>query len=286
MLRRNVVTEITAQTIRCKYCGEIAHVVRFGHYKGIQRYYCRKCQRKFTALDSVVGMRTPSIQVASALSQFYEGMSLSGIRRNLQQTYGNYPSDSTVYAWIVRFTKKAVSQAQHYKAQTGDVWIADETVLRINGENIWLWDVIDDTSRFLLATHISTVRTTRDAQSLMLKALSHTNHSPQIIITDKLRAYLDGIERVFGADAKHIQSRGFRIEPNTNLIERFHGTLKDRTKVMRGMQNRETAKLITDGWLVHYNFFRPHEALGGKSPAQAAGISFSYRNWADVVRSD
>jgi transposase InsO family protein len=66
----------------------------------------------------------------------------------------------------------------------------------------------------------------------------------------------------FGADTQHLQSKGFAIKPNTNLIERFHGTLKSRTKVMRGLKSPETALLILDGWLVYYNFFRPHEALG------------------------
>jgi hypothetical protein len=38
-----------------------------------------------------------------------------------------------------------------------------------------------------------------------------------------------------------------------------------------------------DGWLVHYNFLRAHEALKGKTPAEKAGIKFPYRNWLDVV---
>ena len=52
---------------------------------------------------------------------------------------------------------------------------------------------------------------------------------------------------MYGADVCHIQSRGFTKSLNTNLIERFHGTLKARTKVMRGMGNRETAQLVMDG---------------------------------------
>ena len=50
------------------------------------------------------------------------------------------------------------------------------------------------------------------------------------------------------------------------------------------MKKRETARLLLDGWLVYYNFFRPHESLKGMTPAEKAGIKFSYKNWADVVR--
>ena len=49
------------------------------------------------------------------------------------------------------------------------------------------------------------------------------------------------------------------------------------------MKNPETAKLITDGWLVHYNFFRLHEALNNKTPAEAAKSTFEHKSWKDVV---
>jgi transposase-like protein len=117
----------------------------------------------------------------------------------------------------------------------------------------------------------------------MLNALDAADHTPKVIITDKLRAYLDGIELVFGAETRHIQSEGFSVEPNTNLIERFHGTLKARTKVMRGLKNKTTARIIMDGWLIHYNFFRPHEALGNKTLGQAAKATFPYDSWKDIV---
>ena len=105
-----------------------------------------------------------------------------------------------------------------------------------------------------------------------------------MIYTDKLRAYLDGIELTFGADTKHRQGGPFDVEASTNLIERFHGTIKSRTKVMRGLHTLASARLFMDGWLVHYNFFRPHEALGDKTPAQKAGIRFPFRDWLDVVK--
>jgi transposase-like protein len=234
--------------------------------------------------DALPGMRVPTIQIASALGGFYEGLSLNSIRRQLEQTYHNYPSDSTVYEWITRFTKEAISLIKDYTPIVGDVWIADETVLKIGGENIWFWDCIDDKTRFLLASHMSLTRTTQVAKTLMESAERRANKVPKIVITDKLRAYLDGIELAFGADTKHIQSEGLRLEPNTNLIERFHGTLKARTKVMRGLKNRETAKLIMDGWLIHYNFFRPHESLKDKTPAQKAGIKLPFKNWLEVVQ--
>lgn len=264
----------------CKYCGS-KHIVRYGHYQNVQRWWCKDCKRKFVHNDALPKMKTPIIQVASALSMFYEGMSLHGIRRNLEQTYRNYPSSSTIYEWVVRFTKLAVKLAKDYKPNVGDVWIADETVLKIEGDKVWFWDLIDNKTRFLLASHMSLTRTTHDARVLLARAATRAEKPPETVITDKLPAYTDAIELNFGADTKHIQAKG--LTRSKNIIERFHGSLKARTKVMRGLKTRKSAKLITDGWLVHYNFFRHHEALGDKTPAQKAGIKFPFRNWLDVV---
>jgi len=267
---------------KCKFCGS-RRIVRYGHWQNMQRWWCKDCKRKFADNDAPEGMKTPTVQIASALSMFYEGMSLNAIRRNLDQTYNNYPSDSTVYGWITKYTKIAVSVAKDYKAQVGNIWIADETVLKIGCENIWFWDIIDDKTRFLLASHISINRTTPSARVLMESAEGRAGKVPKTVITDKLQVYLDGIELAFGAETKHIPSKKLTARPGTQLIERFHSTLKARTKVMRGLKKRETATLIMNGWLVYYNFFRPHEGIGNKTPAEKAGVKFPYRNWLDIV---
>jgi transposase-like protein len=100
-------------------------------------------------------MKTPVRHIASALSMYYGGMSLNAIRRHIDQQYGYRPSESTLYEWLTRFSKKAIDKAKDYKPEVGDVWIADETILKIGGDKIWFWDVIDVKTRFLLASHMS-----------------------------------------------------------------------------------------------------------------------------------
>jgi hypothetical protein len=53
---------------------------------------------------------------------------------------------------------------------------------------------------------------------------------------------------------------------------------------MRGLKNFETAIDFTDGWLVYYNYLRPHESLEDKTPAEVAGIAYPYKNWSDITR--
>lgn len=272
------------QKTTCKHCGSNA-IVRYGSYKGTQRYWCKACKRKFKADSTLFHMKTPANQVSSALSMYYEGMSINAIRRHLQQEYDNCPSSATIYEWIDKYTQVAIKEARQYKPEkVGDTWVADETVLEINGQNVWLWDIIDTSSRYLLATRLSFARTTQDAQALMEKASKTAGKIPKVVITDKLHAYLDGVELAFGADTEHRQSRPFSIKDSTNIIERFHGTLKDRTKVMRGLKSIDTAIQFTDGWLVHYNYLRQHKALAGKTPAQKAGVAYPFKDWADITR--
>jgi len=228
-------------------------------------------------------MQYPTNQIASALNMYYEGMSLHEIRRNLIQQHNSYVSDVSILNWVKRFSKMAIAEATKYRPNVSSVWVADETVIDIDGKNIWFWDIIDTKTRFLIASHMSYTRTAKDAEGLMKQAYNRTGKIPRVIYTDKLRAYLEGIELTFGANTQHKQGGPFDIEVNTNLIERFHGTIKSRTKVMRGLHTVESARLFMDGWLVHYNFFRPHMSLKDKTPASVAGIRFPFKNWKDVT---
>jgi transposase-like protein len=266
----------------CKYCGAKA-IVRYGQSpQGSQVWWCKVCERKFVDNDALPGMRTPTDQVGLALLAFYDGASLSDIRRQLEQQYGNDPSDPAVYGWITRFSQVAIDKTKNLKPNVGDVWVADETVLQIAGRNIWFWDVMDSKTRYLLASHMSGSRSSNDAEILMRDAAKRAGKSPKVVITDKLLAYIDGIERAFGSDTSHIQSKGFSVQPNTNLIERLHGSIKDRTKVMRGLKSIPSAYLFMDGWATHYNFIRKHGSLG-KTPAEKAGIVSPFKNWLDVA---
>jgi transposase-like protein len=202
----------------------------------------------------------------------------------MEQQHNYSPSVSTIYRWLDRFIKEASYKVRDIKPNVGDTWIADETVIKINRKKYWLFDCIDAKSRFLLASHLSPNRGTREARALMEKATERANKTPKVVMTDKLAAYLDGIELAFGADAEHRQGSPFDVQTNTNLIERFQGTLKDRTKVLRGLKKPETARKFIEGWLIHYNYFRPHISLKGKTPAEKAGIRLSANDWLDVVR--
>jgi len=270
--------------ILCKFCGS-SDIVKNGTYEGTQRWLCRSCKRGFVDNNALPKMKHPIRMIASVLSMYMRGMSENDIKEHLKINWDYSPTDATIFRWVQRMVEVANDITRDYQPNVGDEWVADETAIFIGGEKYWLFDIIDAKTRFLLATHLTPTRNIEDVKTLMDRAEAKSGKTPKVVITDSLKSYIDGIELAYGADTKHIQTKGLTAEINTNIIERWHGTLKDRTRVMRGFKNVNSAQTTLDGWITHYNFLRPHESLNDKTPAEAAGISSPYRTWLDVINS-
>lgn len=131
---------------------------------------------------------------------------------------------------------------------------------------------------------MSFTRNISDAKTLFELARSRAGKSPRVIITDKLWAYPEAVNDVFGETVLHTRSKPFTSVDSTNYIERWHSTLKERTKVMRTPKDPNTALQFIDGFLAYYNFIRPHESLNGKTPAEAAGIDYDAKSWKSIIR--
>jgi len=269
--------------IVCKYCNS-PDIVKYGKYEDEQYYWCKSCKRKFTTKDTLAGMKTPINEIASALNGYYGGEPIDAIQNRLRQDFHDDLTEPGIYKWIIRFTAEAVRREQGFIPKVGDVWIADETVIHVGGRNLWFWDIIDADSRYLLASHLSEKRTVKDAQILIEKAIERAGKPPRTIITDRLRAYVDGISLASLGMSEHIQSKPFTDVNSTNMIERFHGILKQRTNAIHQFRDINTARLLTEGWLIHYNFFKDNESLNNESPVKHMGVASPFTNWADIVR--
>ena len=230
------------------------------------------------------GRRFPPEQVGAALGMFYNGMSYKQIAENMEDMFDiPEPSKATVYEWVRDYSARALESMKRHRARTGDEWVADELVVRVGGQKYWLFNLMDTRTRYILAAHLSKYRGASAARDLMRKGAANAVNLPKTIKTDHLRSYISAIKDQFGADVKHVQSDGIMAEVNNNLSERLQGTFRARTKTLRGLDSRATGQAYLDAWVLSYNLFREHEALGNRTPAEVAKVHAPFKSWEEAV---
>ena len=219
----------------------------------------------------------------AAVDMYFDGVSYRKAAQNMEQYFGRETTQVSIYRWVRELTAKADLALNPIKVNAGNVWVADEVVINVGGTNYWLFNVMDSDSRFLLAAYLSPERTTRAATTLAL-ARERAAEPPEQIKTDRLPSYRRAMPRAFPTrKVEHVVSKGIRTEINNNLSERLQGTIRDRDKTLIGLKSRETGQAYVDGLVTHYNYFRPHESLRGKRPAEAAGAELPFTSWEDVA---
>ena len=69
-----------------------------------------------------------------------------------------------------------------------------------------------------------------------------------------------------------------------NKMERMNGEIRDRERCMRTLEKADTP--ILTGMRIFHNYVRPHMALKGKTPAEAAGIKVEGENkWLTLIQN-
>jgi transposase-like protein len=264
--------------VRCDQCNSL-NVIKRGTRKtksGIrQRYECKECGRRFTN-EPIKHRKANTKLIALSMDLYYKGLSLRKIADTIEQFYGISLHHETIRIWINTFMEKINDYVQELEPNVGDTWHIDEQ--KIKAENKWLysWNILDEKTRFLIANEITEQRSTLETRMVMQKAKKQTKDAkPWFMISDGMSAYPAAIRQEFGDDTQHIGNVGIRDRINNNVLERYHGTFRERDKVMRGMENGQTAREMTENIRTYYNFIRPHTALDGRTPAEEAGINLS-----------
>ncbi len=110
------------------------------------------------------------------------------------------------------------------------------------------------------------------------------------VVTDGLKAYPDAITKEFYTVAnpktKHVRLPSIRERPNNNIIERLHGTIRERNKVQRGLKEGASTN-IAEGQRIFYNFIRGHMGIDEeKTPAEKAGIRLKLEGnkWMELIK--
>ena len=258
--------EIKEPSLVCKFCGS-ERIVKRGFEKTQkgkkQRFFCKDCERRFVVNDGFEKMKSTPQTVTMALDLYFKGLSLRNIVDHFKQFYNVEVSHVAVFKWIKKYVKLMKEYVDQLVPNVSGIWHSDEMTLNIrnldNHENLrWMWNVIDNESRFWLASKITEKRQTVDARNVLAEARNLAKIKPLAVVTDGLRAYQRAITKEFhtmkAPRTQHVRVPNIRNRSNNNMVERLHGTIRERNKTMRGLDNEDSAQTIIDGMRIYYNF--------------------------------
>jgi putative transposase len=210
--------EIEDSVSTCKFCGS-EHIVKRGyrtaHRGKVQRFFCNDCKHKFIVDEGFEKMKATPETVSVALDLYFKGISMKAIVDHLQQFYSVEVSHVAVYKWLRKYVKVLKQYADQLVPKVSGIWHSDEMVLKVrnldNHENQrWAWNVIDNQSRYWLATQITKKREIADARKVLAQTSTVSQTKPMAVVTDGLRAYQDAITRVL-----HFEGSKNRSHQNT-----------------------------------------------------------------------
>jgi putative transposase len=269
----------------CIYCGS-TDLKKDGLRKNksgtIQKYYCRTCHKYMTFNIGFEKMKHNPQAVTTAMQLYFSGESLRNTMHSLK-LLGVEVSHQTVYNWIRKYVKLMKEYAEKLVPKVGDTWRADEVYVKVKGDLKYLFAMMDDETRFWIAQEVAETKHQHDARKLFMQARRLMKKQPKTFITDGLPTYSVTAKRIF-PNAKHIRHIRLQGDHNNNKMERMNGEIRDREKTMRGIKTKDT--VILEGYQLYHNFIREHQALNGKTPAEACGIKVEGKNrWLTLIQN-
>jgi len=172
--------------------------------------------------------------------------------------------------------------------KVSDTWRADELWIKIKGDKKYVFALMDDETRFWIAQEVADSKTNYDARGLLKKEKEVARKKPETFISDGLPAFHDAYKKEFwtlkNPRTEHVSHVKIKGDMNNNKMERFNGEVRDREKVMRGLEKDDTP--IIKGYQLFHNYLRPHEGLDGRTPTEACGITIEGKNkWLTLIQN-
>ncbi len=129
-------------------------------------------------------MRNDKNIIVAALNFYYDGLSLRKAQRNLEQVFGERICQVTILNWIKKYSLLVKEYVMTQVPQLSGLWHEDETMLSCEGRNIWFWEMIDEDTRFMVASHLSNTRTFEDTVAIFKKGVEQSKVRPRAVFVD------------------------------------------------------------------------------------------------------
>lgn len=288
---RNKITIEPVTIDSCSFCNSKnikKYGIRKNKHTAIQRFLCVDCHKTFSMNLGFEKMKHNPKGITTAMQLYFSGESLRNVSKSLK-LLGMDVTHQTVYNWITKYTKLMESYIDKIVPQVGDAWRADEIYVKIRGDLKYVFAMLDDETRYLIAHEVADRKEGHDASALLQKSKQVTQTKPKVFITDGLGSYAEAYQKEFWTVKRetrtlHIRHIHLQKDYNNNKMERWNGELRDREKVMRGLKKTDTP--ILKGFEIFHNYLRPHQALDGKTPSEKCGIEINGENkWITLIQN-
>jgi transposase-like protein len=275
----------------CLYCASndiIRRGIRHNDSGDIQRFLCKSCGKRFTMNLGFEKMKASPQAITSALQLYFTGESLRNVQRFLR-LQGVEVSHQTVWNWIQKYVGLMERYLDQIRPKLSSTWRADELWVKVKGNMKYLFAMMDDQTRFLIAQEIADSKERDDARNLFHRSAEVAGKVPSLLITDGLTSYHNAFKKEYQTNHGHggpIHVKEIRIagKIHNNKMERLNGEVRDREQNFRGLKTVDSP--ILRGYQIFHNYIRPHEGLDGKTPAEACGIIVEGANkWETIIQN-
>jgi len=165
----------------------------------------------------------------------------------------------TIYRWVQRFTPLLAEAARPCRHAVGDHWQVDETYVKVAGRWRYVYRAIDQSGQ-VVDVFVSIRRDAKAARRFFERAIGTTKVMPAEVVTDRAPTYPLVIEELLPAAWHHTDRYA------NNQLEADHGRLKARLRLMRGLKQDHSARIIIAGHAFIQNVRRGHYELAVEEP--------------------
>ncbi|WP_081641548.1 IS6 family transposase [Halarchaeum acidiphilum] len=193
-------------------------------------------------LDFVERERTPSELMELGIRLYLSGLSLSNTTSELEK-FGVERSRKAVHDWVQKADLQPASDA------SPDHVALDETVIRINGQQFWLYAAVDPEANEFLHLRSFTTTTTALTQKFLRELRERHDVSDAVFLVDSAQHLATALDR-----------EGLRFQTvrhgNRNAVEHLFREIKRRTSLFSNIFSHvdpETAETWLQAFAVWWN---------------------------------
>lgn len=253
--------------MNCVHCLSSRTVRNGFDNKGVQRYKCSDCKRRFCEKGFFARYKHKPIDIIRTVELRMHRLSLRETRDEIGKLIYVHVSHVTVYDWCMKFIRIMVLWAKlTFSLADSPIIHCDEKFIKVKGskDSFAYLFVAKDKFDKIRTIYLANARTKASAK-IFFERLIATGNKTEIAVTDKCQIYVKSV-KILGRKVRHVQAhfKPVRIvhkrkfmKISNNTIERFNSDIDLFLHVFRGLKSFRTANIWLEGFAVYHNYLKP-----------------------------